>query len=237
AFLLFNRITKLVEKHGAEMMDYLIGPYTGRLMPPLATIDLVGLDIHKAIIESLYKHTNDSMHNNLILPKYIMKMIDNGTLGRKTKCGFYKKLESGKYVFMNPETCDYIPAIKPHVAFVEKAKQLIRMGMYKEAFNVIKTAHCEEADIVMDFLCTYVTYSYSRIGEVTKSEYGIQGIDQVMSYGFNWAPPSLIVKILGGKQSVIELLEEKGFDVPKALIEENKKSKQISNTGKYFVAK
>ena len=38
AFLLFNRITKLAEEHGAEMMDYLIGPYTGRLMPPLATV-------------------------------------------------------------------------------------------------------------------------------------------------------------------------------------------------------
>ena len=34
AFLLFNRITSLAEEHGVEMMDYLIGPYTGRLMPP-----------------------------------------------------------------------------------------------------------------------------------------------------------------------------------------------------------
>ena len=237
AFLLFNRITKLVEQHGVEMMDYLIGPYTGRLMPPLATIDLVGLDIHRAIIESLYEHTNDSMHNDLVLPKYIKKMIDNGTLGRKTKCGFYKKLESGKYVFMDPETCDYIPAIEPHIAFVEKAKHLIRMGMYKEAFDIIKTAHCEEADIVMNFLCMYVAYSYSRIGEVTKPEYGIQGIDRVMSHGFNWAPPSLIIEMLGGKQCVMELLEEKGFDIPKALIEESKKPEQISNAGKYFVAK
>ena len=63
AFLLFAHITKLAAKHGVEMMDYLIGPYTGRQMPPLATIDLVGLDIHKAIIESLYNNTEDEMHH------------------------------------------------------------------------------------------------------------------------------------------------------------------------------
>ena len=40
AFTLFNSITHLVEHFGVEMMDYLIGPYTGRLMPPLATLDL-----------------------------------------------------------------------------------------------------------------------------------------------------------------------------------------------------
>ncbi|MCJ7730093.1 MAG: 3-hydroxyacyl-CoA dehydrogenase family protein, partial [Sedimentisphaerales bacterium] len=58
AFLLFSRITTLAREFGVEMTDYLIGPYTGRLMPPLATLDLVGLDIHKAIIDSLNANTN-----------------------------------------------------------------------------------------------------------------------------------------------------------------------------------
>ncbi len=239
AFLLFNQITALAEEHGVEMMDYLIGPYTGRLMPPLATLDLVGVDIHKAIIENLYENTNDEMHESFILPDYINKMIDNGSLGNKalTKGGFYKKLESGKRIFLDPATCDYVPAIEPHVASVEKAKQQIHMGMYREAFETIKTAHRKEVDIVMDILCTYIAYSYARIGEVTESELGIEEIDKVMSFGFNWAAPSLIVNMLGGKEYAIELMEERGFAVPDSLKSASESAHQIPNAGKYFVAR
>ena len=237
AFLLLSRITALAEEYCVEMMDYLIGPYTGRLMPPLATLDLVGLDIHKAIIGSLYENTNDEMHNSLILPDYVNKMVENGILGNKTKGGFYKKLESGKYALIDPATCDYIPSIKPHVAFVERAKHLIHMGMYKEAFDTIKMAHSKEADIVMDILCTYVAYSYSRVGEVTEREFGIDEIDKVMSFGFNWAAPSVIVKMLGGKEYVAELLGKRGFEVPESLKNASASAGQVVNVGKYFLAR
>ena len=237
AFLLFNKITALAGEYGVEIMDYLLGPYTGRLMPPLATLDLVGLDIYKAIIENLYKNTNDEMHDRFVLPDYVDKMIDNGALGNKTKHGFYKKLESGKLIFFDPTTCDYVPAIAPHAAFVEKAKHLIHMGMYKEAFDTIRTAHCKEADIVMDILCTYIAYSYSRIGEVTEPEFGIAEIDEVMSAGFHWAAPSLIVSMLGGKECVIELLEKRGLGVPESFENTSESARRIPSTGKYFIAR
>ena len=237
AFLLFNRITVLAQDYGVEMTDYLIGPYTGRAMPPLATLDLVGLDIHKAIIESLSANTNDEMHQWLIMPDYINGMIDKGLLGNKTKSGFYKKLESGKYVFLDPENLDYVPAIEPHIAFVEKAGNLTRIGMYEEAFKTIRNARGEEAEIVREILCAYVAYSFGRIGEVTDSEFGIDGIDRVMCFGFNWAPPSLILKMLGGKEYVTEFLEKNGFDVPDAFRETKELPNQIHNWGKYFVAK
>jgi 3-hydroxyacyl-CoA dehydrogenase len=237
AFLLFSRITALAEEYGVDMMDYLIGPYTGRLMPPLATIDLVGLDIHKAIIQNLYENTNDEMHDSFSLPSYINKMIDKGILGNKTKCGFYKKLESGKNLFFDPVTCDYTPATKPHVDFVEKAKQLIHLGMYREAFDAIKTARGREADVVMDILCTYIGYSYARIGEVTDYKLGIYGIDKVMSFGFNWAPPSLIVGMLGGKEVVLQLFEKKGLDAPDSLKSVNDSKSTVLSAGKYFIAR
>jgi len=237
AFLLLNRITALAAVYGVEMMDYLIGPYTGRLMPPLATIDLVGLDIHKAIIESLYNNTDDEMHHSLVPPKYINKMIQNGSLGNKTpgKGGFYKKLESGKLMFIDPATCEYAPAIEPHVGFVEKAKHLIHMGRYRDAFETIKTASGREAEIVKDIMCVYIAYSYSRVGEVTEPGFGIDGIDRVMSSGFNWAPPSLIVSMLGGKEYVIKLLEKKEVEVPRALKDDEDRRSRLG-VGKYFPA-
>ncbi len=236
AFLLFNKITYLVLEHGVEIMDYLLGPYTGRLMPPLATIDLVGLDIHQAIIHSLYDNTNDDFHDMLVLPDYISKMVEQGILGNKTKHGFYKKLESGKFVYYDPETNDYVPAIAPHVAFVEKAKNYIHIGMYKKAFETIKTAHCPESDIVLDILCLYIVYSYTLVGIVTNQHDGITGIDRVMSFGFNWASPSLIVEMLGGPREVIEILHTKGYGIPESLAKEVEHYKS-HNPGRYFVAK
>jgi 3-hydroxyacyl-CoA dehydrogenase len=236
-FVLFGRITLLAREFGVEMMDYLIGPYTGRLMAPLATLDLVGLDIHKAIINSLNEHTNDAMHSWLAMPDYINTMIQRNLLGRKTGGGFYKKLESGKCVFLDPVSCDYVPAIEPHVAFVEKAKHFIRMGMYKEAFDVILSAQGSEAEVVKDILCAYVAYSYSLVGEVTDDRIGIEGIDDVMSYGFNWAAPSVIVEMLGGANAAAQLLGKKGFEVPPALKAGLKSHFSVINSGKYFVAK
>lgn len=237
AFVLFNRITSLAEEYGVEMMDYLIGPYTGRLMPPLATIDLVGLDIHRAIIQNLKKNTNDKMHDALVIPAYINHMIHNGLLGNKTKSGFYKKLESGRKTFIDPLTCDYIPAIEPHVAFVEKAKKLIHLGRYHEAFEVIRTARGEEAEIVINILCMYVTHSYSLVGEVTGPEFGIDGINNVMSFGLNWAGPSVIVNMFGGRERFVELLKNRCFEVPQALAGENESKEKIFNSGKYFIAR
>ena len=239
AFLLLNRITALAAVYGVEMMDYLIGPYTGRQMPPLATIDLVGLDIHKAIIENLYNNTSDEMHHGLIPPEYINTMIQNGSLGNKTpdRGGFYKKLESGKLAFIDPASCEYASAIEPHVGFVEKAKHFVHMGRYRDAFETIKTASGREAEIVKDILCVYIVYSYSRIGEVTEPDFGIEGIDRVMSFGFNWAPPSLIVSMLGGKEYVIGLLEKKEFEVPDALKNADGSQKRMLDAGKFFPAR
>ncbi len=237
AFLLFSKITELVNEYGAEMTDYLIGPYTGRLMPPLATLDLVGLDIHKAIIQNLKANTSDELHKGFILPGYINKMIDKGLLGNKTKAGFYKKLEGERLSFYDPHSGQYTPAVKPHVGFVEHAKDLIHLGMYQQAFDVIKTAAGREAEIVRDILCTYISYAYNRIGEVTDHQMGIEGIDKVMSAGYHWAPPSLIANLLGGKDEVTKMLQEKGLKVPEKFYSTKKPILQLLNSGKYFVAR
>ncbi len=237
AFLLFSKITELVSEYGTEMTDYLIGPYTGRLMPPLATLDLVGLDIHKAIIKNLRDNTDDEMHDSFVLPNYIDKMIENRLLGNKTKAGFYKKLEGERLSFYDPNSGQYTPAVKPHIGFVEHVKNLIHLGMYQQAFDVIKTAAGREAEIVRGILCTYISYAYNRIGEVTDHQIGIEGIDKVMTAGYHWAPPSLIINLLGGNDEVAKMLQEKGLKVPDNFYSIEKPVLQLLNSGKYFVAR
>jgi 3-hydroxyacyl-CoA dehydrogenase len=237
AFLLFNRITCLAEEYGVEMMEYLIGPYTGRLMPPLATLDLVGLDVHTAIINSLKMHTSEGA-NGLESPAYVKSMISNGLIGNKAGQGFYKKLEDGTRMYIDPSSLDYIPAIEPHVQFVEKAKRLIHMAKYREAFEAIVDAKGVEAEIVKSILANYLSSAFSLIGEVTDKSDGIKGIDRVMASGFNWASPSVIVNLLGGVSSTINFISTMGCEVPDTLCEACAQvTTSITNCGRYFIAK
>ena len=56
-FKVLNEVAQLAEEHGVAFMDQLLGPHTGRALAPLATIDLVGWDVHKAIVDNLHVRT------------------------------------------------------------------------------------------------------------------------------------------------------------------------------------
>lgn len=140
-------------------------------------------------------------------------------------------------MYIDPLTVDYVPGIAPHVAFVEKAKDMIRVGKYSEAFETIIDAREPEAEIVMKILLTYVAYSYALLGEVIDVKFGMAGIDRVMSYGFNWAGPSQIAKMMGGLNRICDLLDERGMYVPDALRSSLETEEQDLNFGRFFVAK
>ena len=69
-FKVLNECAQLADEHGVAFIDSLVGPHTGRAMPPLATIDLVGWDVHKAIVDNVYANTNDEAHAAFALPAY-----------------------------------------------------------------------------------------------------------------------------------------------------------------------
>lgn len=91
-FKVLNEVAQLAEEHGVAYMDQLMGSHTGRALSPLATIDLVGWDVHKAIVDNLFATTDDEAHARFALPEYMQRGIDAGHLGRKTrdKGGFFR---------------------------------------------------------------------------------------------------------------------------------------------------
>ena len=79
---------------GIDYIDALLGPFTGRTMPPISTADFVGLDVHKAIVDNIYENTNDYVHEKFVLPAYAQKLIDEKKLGRKSGEGLYKLIKN-----------------------------------------------------------------------------------------------------------------------------------------------
>ena len=59
----------------------------GLPMGPLALIDMIGLDIHLAKMETLYGNLKDERYKP---PEIIRKMVAEGKLGKKSGEGFYK---------------------------------------------------------------------------------------------------------------------------------------------------
>ena len=85
---LLNEATWLVDSGVAEAADIDKAMKLGANHPmgPLQLIDFIGLDIHRAKMQTLRTKLDDPRYQH---PKLIDKMIEEGKLGRKSKKGFY----------------------------------------------------------------------------------------------------------------------------------------------------
>ncbi len=211
-FKVLNETAQLAAEHGVAYIDYLIGPHTGRAMAPLATVDLVGWDVHKAIVDNVYANCKDEAHESFAMPAYMNAALARGCLGDKTpeRGGFYRRVEK-EVLVLDPKTGEHKKFEKPSpVEFVEKMKQLHRVGRYTEALKVLAEAKGAEADLCRRVVLGYVSYALNRVGEVAASA---SDVDTIMSYGFNWAPPTAIVDLLGAKNTVA-MLQKLKLTVP-----------------------
>lgn len=222
-FKVLNEVAQLAAEHGVAYIDYIVGPYTGRAMPPLATVDLVGLDVHKAIVDNVYENTKDEAHANFALPTYVQQLIDKGHLGNKTgaKGGFYRRVkENGKnlrYV-LDPKSGEYLPpdrAVVEPVPFIEEISKLHRVGRYREAMKLFVEAKGKEADLARKVIFGYVSYALNRVGEgeVVREP---RDVDRIMGFGFNWAPPTVLADVIGRAETIAQI-EKYGLQVPQVL--------------------
>ena len=238
-FKVLNECAILAEEHGPLLIDELVGPYTGRAMTPLATIDLVGWDIHRAIVDNIYELAPDEAHETLKLPTYMAELMEKGVLGRKTGGGFFGKDDGGGRIVLDPKTQKYSPksaVARPDLAFIDTISNLHRVGRYVDGMKAFAEATGPYAAIAQKVIAGYISYSFHRVGEVTDD---ISGIDRIMGFGFNWAPPSVLVDTIGLKPT-IQMIEKAGLPVPPALANAQEGTKFFDdpqvNVGKFFVA-
>jgi 3-hydroxyacyl-CoA dehydrogenase len=240
-FKVLNEAAQLAEQLGPALVDRIVGPYTGRALTPLATIDLVGWDIHRAIVDNVYEKTDDEAHDTLQLPEYMAKLMEKGVLGNKSGQGFFTKVEKERHV-LDPVSGDYRPESEiafPAMDYVDDVSVLHHQGRYADAMQVFLKAEGDEAAIARKVIGGYIAYAFERVGEVTEE---LDGIDRIMGMGFNWAPPGVLADALGAK-SAVALIEGAGLAVPKILADaaSNAESGRFFNhpqinRGRFFVA-
>lgn len=200
---------RLKDSGGIDYIDAIIGPFTGRMMPPLMTSDFVGLDVHKAIVDNIYENTNDYAHMTFALPEFVEKLIADGKLGRKSGVGLYQRIsyENGfrrqtVYDINAGFYRDVIPYVFP---FADKMKRWIAEGDYQKAFETLLNNHSQEAELCLSFLTKYIVYSLYATEEVG---YNVESADDVMATGFNWCPPFAMYQALSTVTDVKRLMRD-----------------------------
>lgn len=220
-FKVLNEVAQLAETYGVQKMDLLVGPYTGRAMAPLATIDLVGWDVHQAIVDNVAEKVSDEASPSFVMPKYMGALIAKGHLGNKTPelGGFFRRVivdGKNRQEVLDPATGSYGPVDSGmSVPFVEEVKALNRSGRYRQAIDAFMSAEGAEADIARKVILGYVSYALNRAGagEVVET---YADVDRIMTAGFNWAPPSGLVDLIG-VQRTIDMLKRYDLPVPALL--------------------
>ena len=193
-FYFMNEALQYAERYqdngGVDYIDSLLGPFTGRTMPPLTTVDFVGLDVHKAVVDNLYENTNDYVHDKFVLPEYMQKLIDQKKLGRKSGEGLYKLIrnDSGdkRMMVYDIKTGKFRDEIKYAFPFALRMKEYLRDGDYDEALRELINNRSQEADICLRFLLRYIVYALYTAEHVG---YDLRVADDVMATGFTWCPP------------------------------------------------
>lgn len=193
-FYVMNEALQYAEKYqdngGIDYMDAILGPFTGRTMPPITTADFVGLDVHKAIVDNLYENTDDYVHDRFVLPNYVQELIAAKKLGRKSGEGLYKmvKNDSGdkRLLVYDIKSGIYRDAIPYSFPFALQMKEHLRSGEYDSALRVLIDNHSQEADICLRFLLRYIVYALYTAEHVG---YDLTAADDVMATGFTWCPP------------------------------------------------
>lgn len=213
-FQFINEALQCAEKYkyngGIDYIDAILGSFTGRNMAPLVTSNFVGLDIHKAIVDNLYKNTNDFAHDAFVFPAFAQKLIADGNLGRKSGGGLYKTIlhDNGVKIHQvyDVETDTYRNVMKYMFPFTEQMLSALKEGNYATAFRVLKTNRSLEAELCLYFLIKYVLYSLCATELVG---YDIHSADDVMATGFNWCPPLATIQALGGMNEFEGLCRER----------------------------
>ena len=200
-FQFINEALQYAEKYkdngGIDYIDTILGPFTGRSMAPLVTSNFVGLDVHKAIVDNIYKNTHDYAHETFVFPSFAKELVKRGNLGRKTGKGLYQlvKYENGlkRQTVFDISTSVYRDVIPYAFPFADRMKKYISEGDYREAFKCLFNNHSQEAEICLSFLLKYIAYSLYAAENVG---YKIDVADDVMATGFKWCPPFALYQAL-----------------------------------------
>ena len=208
--LFLNEVALLAEQYinqgGIGYIDALMGRFTGRAMPPLMTIDYIGLDVFTAMLGNVRKDSQPKLNCNQN-PEFFDELIGKGYYGRKSSRGLYTQniLPDGskqKRVFVL-QLNDYQPLPAYVFPFAARMTELQTQGDLVSSFQALVDCTDKEAMLCKYLLLRYIAISYQVSIEAA---FDMKDVDTAMEDGYAWVSPRKLVSLLGGTAGIKKIL-------------------------------
>ncbi|WP_461833390.1 3-hydroxyacyl-CoA dehydrogenase/enoyl-CoA hydratase family protein [Desulfothermus sp.] len=211
-----------------EEVDVITGKPIGRpKSAAFGTTDLVGIDTMVHVANNSYELLVDDDEREVFkMPEFILKMVENKQLGRKTKQGFYKK-EGGQKFYWDYQAGDYKPVTKPKFDSIKLAKMAKTTG---ERIKALIQGQDKAAEFAWRILRDTLIYSFKRIPEIADD---VVNVDNAMKWGYNWELGPFETFDAIGIDYFVERAEKDGIKVPEKL-KSIKSFYKIENGKKYY---
>jgi len=204
--------TMMEMDYQVDEVDAITGPAMGHpSSASFGTVDLVGIDVLAHVTNTIYEGCPEDEQREIFqVPDFIKKMIENGSLGRKTKDkgGFYRmeKDESGKKTILviDWKTGEYRPKERPDIPSLKKAKATHDV---KKRLRDVVFADDRAGAFAWRLMRDTLAYSSMRFGEISDS---IVDIDNALRWGYNWDLGPFEAWDVLGVAKVVKRMEAEG---------------------------
>jgi 3-hydroxyacyl-CoA dehydrogenase len=197
-----------------EEIDTLTGTLVGR--PKSATFrtaDLVGLDTLMYVVQNLYPAIPDDERREVFrVPELLRKLVETGTLGAKTRQGFYKK-QGAQILSLNPVTLGYEPPQPMNLPGLEAMSRMPDLG---DRLRSLYHDTGRAGTLFRAFILDTLSYSANRIPEIADTP---ADLDRAMRWGFGWELGPFETWNVLGFETVLTDMKTAGMIVP-AWVEE-----------------
>ncbi len=229
--------TMLDDGYSIEEVDRVTGPAVGRpKSATFRTFDLVGLDVFSHVIKNLYDALpEDEERAMFVAPEFLTNMVARGTLGNKTRGGFYKRQkgegDKKEYLVLDPATLEYRPSQKVKFPSLEMAKNI------EDTSERIKSLVWSKDRVGAFLWKTFshtLSYAANRIPEIADT---LVEIDRAMRWGFGWELGPFEAWDAIGVEASVTRMKEEGRGVPanaQKLLDAGAKSFYKKHDGQQF---
>lgn len=223
----------LKEGYSVGEIDSVTGTLIGRpKSATFRTLDVVGLDVFKNVADNVYHKSSGEEQKVFETPEFMLKMLENGWLGAKTKKGFYVK-EGKEIKELDLETFEFVPTKKLEAPSLVAAKQA--KGAMGRLRSIIY-ADDRAGQLLWNVVMPTLMYSAQLHGEIADD---IVSIDRAMKWGFGWQQGPFEIWDAIGVEKSVEKLRAEGVEIPafvQQLLDAGETTfyKEIDHTLHYF---
>ncbi|MDH2915826.1 MAG: 3-hydroxyacyl-CoA dehydrogenase/enoyl-CoA hydratase family protein [Gallionella sp.] len=166
---------------GFDMVDALTGRYLGRpKSATFRTLDVVGLDVFAHVVNTMRENlTEDPWHKHFELPSWFNYLVDQGSLGQKTKRGIYQKIGKEIHV-LDLHTREYRLS---DAKVDDGVKEILRERDWAKKLAALRNSQHPQAQFLWSTFRDVFHYCALHLDVIADNA---RDVDLAVRWGFGW---------------------------------------------------